>query len=835
MPQQRHTRRLFYLCFILWFWPNNVAAASQPPPTIPLRITEVYYNTPGVDKDKEWIEITNLGDELIDLSDIKIGDATGSGSNEGMARFPEAATIAPEQVIIVAQSATGYQALFGQTPTYEIRDTDPTVPDMRAYRLWANGAVGLANGGDEVVLLNKANGFIDGVNYGDKTTLFDPAVLGVFTGQSIERVPANCDTDAAADWQPQENPTPGELQFTGECTTPIETLTLLPIGQIQGHGPVALRVNETVSFRGVVTGFYRDRNTTGQTYSTLFVQDIPGHEDGDPTTSDGLALFLGQEQAGLQLGDHLLVTGRVTEFFGFTELEDDGLEITVESRGNPLPTPIEINPPADNEGAAAYLEPYESMRVTLPASLIIGPTIATCSFAVIRLDTGLTRILRHSASDPIGQIIPILHTNDINCAGFPQVKTGDQVTGLVGPLIYHFDQFKLVHQDAAALTIIPTTPQPAPTAPARLPHQISIASFNMENYFDAQDDTGTDEEPKPLPVEIRLKQTKLAYAIAVTLDCPTLIGVVEVEKESLLVDLAVQVAEMCGFTYTVSHRESTDARGIDVALLSDPRLVQIQDIQLRQTCASINTGITDPIITCTAGQQPLFSRPPLQVDLKINEQPVTLFINHFKSKRGGEDDTEPERLAQAAHVNQMVTELTNNGQTNLIVMGDFNDYFASPTLQKLAESGLSNALALVPAEERYSYVFSGASQLIDGLFLSPLLTERIATATILHVNANYPDILTGDTTPSGLPHQVTDHDLPLVLLDWDWTSPGEGQIMPTPTRAEEEKDVAAAASPSMLWPGLIGGFAILITLATLIWRRRTNKRHPASTTQSTFK
>jgi len=822
MPRQRHIFRLLCLCSVCLFWPGWSAAASQPPPTIPLRITEVYYNTPGVDEDEEWIEIANLGQEIIDLSDIKVGDATSSGSNEGMVRFPEAATIAPGQVIVVAQTATGFRALFTQNPDYEIRDTNPTIPDMRPYRLWANGSVGLANGGDEVVLLNKPNGFIDGLNYGDKTTLFDPAVLGVFTGQSIERVPADCDTDAAADWQPQENPTPGELQFTGECTTPVERLDLLSIGQIQGNGPVAVRVNEIVSFRTVVIGVYRDRNTTGQTFTTVFVQDIPGSEDGDPATSDGLALFLGREQAGVQLGDHLLVTGRVTEFFGFTELEDDGLEITIESQGNPLPIPIELNPPADNAAAAAYLEPFESMHVTLPTSLVIGPTIGVCSFAVIRLDTGLTRVMRHSVSDPVGQIIPILHTNDVNCAGFPQVKTGDQVNGLVGPLIYHFDQFKLVQQDAAAITITPALPQPAPIAPPRLPGQISIVSFNMENYFDTRDDTGTDAEPKPLPVEIRLKQSKLAYAISVTLDCPTLIGVAEVEKESLLLDLAAEVADACGFTYSVSHRESPDARGIDVALMSDPRVAQVQAVQLRQTCTTVNTGITDPAVTCPVGQQPLFSRPPLQVDLQLGGQPVTLFVNHFKSKRGGEDDTEPERLAQADYVNQLVSELTANGQTNLIVMGDFNDYFNSPPLQKLAESGLSNALALVPESERYSYVFSGASQLIDGIFLSPPLTERIITATILHVNADFPDILTGDITPAGLPHQVTDHDLPLVLLDWAWAEPG----VPTANREEQREDVAAADSSPTLWPLALGLAALITITAFTYWQWHTHPNTP---------
>lgn len=802
MPH-RHGSQLFLLCLFIWLGPG--AAASQLPPTIPLRLTEIYYDTPGSDDEEEWIEITNLGDITIDLSDIKVGDAPGSGSNEGMMRFPDGATITAGQVIIVAQTALGFRALFNQNPDYEMNPTDDTVPDMRRYRLWATGAVGLGNDGDEVVLLNKANGLIDGVNYGDKATLFEPAVLGVFTGQSIERVPADCDNDAAADWQPQENPTPGLLQLEGECTTPADTMDLLPIGHIQGSGPVAVRVNETISFRGVVTGLSSDRNTDGFTFYTLFVQDIPGAEDGDPTTSDGMALFLGREQPNYQLGDHLLVTGRVTEFFGFTEIEDEGLEIIVESQGNPPPAPVELNPPADNEAAAAYLEPFEAMRVMLPESLVVGPTISTCSFAVVRLDSGVNRVIRHQESAPIGQIIPILHTNDTNCTGFPQVKTGDQVTGLVGPLTYHFDQFKIIPQDLAAIIITAAPVQPAPVAPPLQPTQISIASFNLENHFDHVDDTGTSAEPKPLPIEIQLKQSKLAYALSVTLGCPTLVGIQEVEKESLLLDLAAAVNETCGFTYVVSHLESADVRGIDVALLSNPQLVEVQALQLRQTCSPLRTGIADPTITCVAGEEPLFSRPPLQVDLLIGGQPVTVLVNHFKSKRGGETETEGERLTQAIYINQMVQELSAAGQDNLIVLGDFNDYFNSPPLQKLSESGLQNALAFIPEAERYSFVFSGASQLIDAIFLSPPLAGRLVTPLILHVNADFPDILGGDTSPENIAHKTTDHDLPFVILDWTWaeTEVAAATVVPIITEeGEAERGEDSAAAIPGIWLGV---------------------------------
>ena len=144
---------------------------------------------------------------------------------------------------------------------------------------------------------------------------------------------------------------------------------------------------------------------------------------------------------------------------------------------------------------------------------------------------------------------------------------------------------------------------------------ISVATFNMENHFDEIDDTGSDAEPKPGPAEIADRQQKLAYAISTTLGCPAIIGVQEVEKAALLTALADLLLESCGFRYQVTHDESADVRGIDVALMTDPSQIQVTDSWLRQGCTLINTGIVDEISGCPSGKWPLFSRPPLRVDL----------------------------------------------------------------------------------------------------------------------------------------------------------------------------------------------------------------------------
>jgi len=507
------------VCLLVCSIPTALLAQNNEIPSI--LITEVYYNTPGDDSISEWIEIANIGSQTIDISDYSIGDAETAGDYEGMNRFPADSVIESGQVIVIAQTAVSFLQTYGFNPNFEITDTDPTVPDMRGYPLWASGELALANDGDEILLLQKLT-ILDTLNYGDSKQFFTPAINGVLRGQSIERVPANCDTDTAAGWLPREIPTPGSITLEGDCPAPrnpAETNPLQPIGEIQGIGEYSPYVNQIVEFRGIVTGIQADRNLAGSTYYTIFVQDIPGLEDGNAATSDAIPVFLGWERPFLQIGDQIYVTGIVTEFFGLTEIDSDSLEINVEASKQPLPMPVLINPPADS---TAYFEALEGMLVAMSEARVIGPTHVACGFATTLPDEP-ERIIRRIQTDPIGQIVPVLNHTDVTCDGFPQVKTGDTITGLEGPLTYHFDQFKIVQQNNENLAI---TAVPLPNPPhAQSTDLLTITTLNMENHFDALDDTGTDAEPKPSPANIRLRQTKLANAISHTLACPTVVGV----------------------------------------------------------------------------------------------------------------------------------------------------------------------------------------------------------------------------------------------------------------------------------------------------------------------
>ncbi len=775
---------LAYICLLIAFPSNKLILAQQDEPLIKVLLTEIYYNTPGVDAEQEWVELANFGTEPLDISNYKIGDEERSEGREGMLRFPASSELLPQQTIILAQTAQGFRAIYGFNPDYEIADSDPSIPDMRRHISWSTGEFALANDGDELLLLDSQDRILDAINYGDKITYFDPAIGNVYEGQSIERVPASCDTDRATDWQPAQSPSPGKLNLAGECTAVLESdisnKRFLPIGQIQGSSDVSPLINQRANFRGLVTGKMADRNSAGIIFYTIFIQDVPGHEDGDLQTSDAIAVFHGRHVPPYEVGDLLQVSGLVTEFYGLTEIDDRELNIIIESGNHTLPETALLEIPRDPANRRQYLESKESMLVGLSeSSTVVGPTHSGCGFALLAAHSYKAPLPRLTADQPIHQPMLVLNHSDVACQDLPALKNGDLVSAVSGPLTYHFDQYKIVLQNPEPLAI---SPAPWPGLPLHLEaaaDQLTIATFNLNNHFDGTKDNPASAEPIVNADDLALKQKKLAFALGKTLGCPTIVALQEVENEQLLHTLVAETASLCGFDYEITHRASSDSRGLDLAYLTDPGRVQLDFVTVYQACTALETGIDDPGAHCAVGENPLFGRPPLRLDLHVDGRPYTIINNHFKSKREGEHDTAERRLQQAEHIASLTQALLqNNPQIALIVLGDFNDFEQSPSMIRMTVgAGLVNALATLPPRDRYTYIFDGVPQLIDGILVSDAVRSTIAAVQILHTNADYPFALGTDISAKGIGYHASDHDLPLLLLN---LPPDDRPIAPHP-------------------------------------------------------
>ncbi|MEW6406251.1 MAG: endonuclease/exonuclease/phosphatase family protein, partial [Chloroflexota bacterium] len=227
--------------------------------------------------------------------------------------------------------------------------------------------------------------------------------------------------------------------------------------------------------------------------------------------------------------------------------------------------------------------------------------------------------------------------------------------------------------------------------------------------------------------------------------CPSVVGLQEVENIGVLEDIAGHAA-LAGYDYQPVLIEGTDSRGIDVGYLVRGDHAKI----LNEWQYVAPEGLT--------------SRPPLLVEVEVTTTAgtATIFVlnNHFTSMSGGEMATEPRRNAQAAwNVTVMEEILAENPDAYLSVMGDLNSYYDALPIDTLREAGLVHVFEALPASERYTYIYQGASQVLDHILVTPNLMDLLRRVDVLHVNADFAPAQPGDSSP----RHKSDHD-PVIAV-----------------------------------------------------------------------
>ncbi len=170
----------------------------------------------------EFVEIHNPTGSAIDLSNYYLTDATSvsngnyyynivTGSNAGgggfdfHAKFPTGASIAPGEFQTIALKAADFAGTYGQNPTYEMVDTDGTVPNLsEAFSGSISESATLSNSG-EVIILYSWNGQsdlvqdVDYVVWGDKAEAVDKTNVSI-DGPDADSTPSTylADTDIGA-------------------------------------------------------------------------------------------------------------------------------------------------------------------------------------------------------------------------------------------------------------------------------------------------------------------------------------------------------------------------------------------------------------------------------------------------------------------------------------------------------------------------------------------------------------------------------------------------------------------------------------------------------------
>ena len=215
-----HSVQNIYFPIISYLMPVNIEFKNK------LVISEIMINPLGIEPENEWIEIFNRSAIDIDLRGYKIGDSEIKGDLEGMYALPDGAHVSAGQTVLVANQASLFAQNYGFFPDFEITDSEPEVPDLSKYRSWSGGVINLSNSGDELLLLDPDDQIMDSVSWGNSIFAFNPSVTKPQDGSSIERNPANIDSNRAEDWVILPILGPGEVNLEiipSPTTTPTAT------------------------------------------------------------------------------------------------------------------------------------------------------------------------------------------------------------------------------------------------------------------------------------------------------------------------------------------------------------------------------------------------------------------------------------------------------------------------------------------------------------------------------------------------------------------------------------------------------------------------------------
>ncbi|WP_369370659.1 ExeM/NucH family extracellular endonuclease [Promicromonospora sp. Populi] len=710
-----------------------------------------------------------------------VGSLNLSGAAGVVALASRATAVTPAKGSVPAEGAAGVVDLLG----YGTADTFET-------------AQGPAGQGTGVVGSLERTG-----DLGDNSVDF------VF---STEVTPTNAESS-----EPEPSPTPSEPTEPGEVT---------PIAEIQGTGDASPLAGQTVTTRGVVTAAYATGGFNG-----LYLQTAGtgGGVDPTPGASDGVYVFSAAAAAALSVGDHVEVTGAVSEFNGLTELTPASGGWTV------LDEPATVEPTATTWPAtAAGREALEGMLLAPQGDFTVTDNYDTNYYGTITLAAGDSPLVQPTtAGRPLsaeynaqiadnaarGVLLDDGASTNYNSTankalplpwltGGAPVRVGAAVT-FTRPVVldYRFDAWgfqptsRLTPDVADAVQPV-TFEDTREAAPAEVGGDLQVGTFNVLNYFSTTGDelTGctyfTDRAGDPVTVsggcdargaaeeeDLQRQQAKIVAAIS-ALDADV-VSLLEVEnsryflgksRDQALSDLvdALNAAAGAGtWAYVASPAEVPADEDV------------IRNAFIYRTATAEPVGESHILLTGDAFDNA--RRPLAQVFQPSGgaadaSDDVLVVSNHFKSKGSagpwpgdadqgdGQGASNESRVRQA---NDLVAfadaQAEAAGTDKVLLVGDFNAYEQEDPIQVLADAGY---IDLGAETGEYSYNFDGMVGSLDHELASPAAAELVTGVDIWNINAFEPvanEYSRYNYNASILydesPFRSSDHDPAIVGLD----------------------------------------------------------------------
>ncbi|MGO1072161.1 Calx-beta domain-containing protein [Lysobacter sp. CA199] len=622
----------------------------------------------------------------------------------------------------------------------------------------------------------------------------------------------------------------GDAQATGLIAS--DEVDLTAIHAIQGNGQYSPLVGQRLHVVGVVTG----RKSNG-----YFLQMRDDQADGDPATSEGLFVFTGSPvPAVAAVGNTVRADGQVLEFIPSADPGQLPLtELGGGVRSLLVSEPVVIGPGTlpqaivlgaglpSPSGGLEQLERLEGMRVVMPSATVVSPTQgsknevnATGSgngiFNVVA--TGVARPFREpgiQAPDPApgGGSVPPIPRWDFNpelitvdsdaLGGTPfNLSTGAVITDLTGPLDYGFRRYTIL-RDPAALSTIAQGLEPVA---ARLPahSEFTIASYNVERFFDTINDPALRDDPVLTPDAYARRLGKVSLGIGY-LQRPDILGLIEVENLGALQDIAARVnadevaAGRPDPKYVAYLLEGNDIGGIDVGYLI--KTSALADGKAQVEVVSVTQVGKDATWTQPDGfSGTLNDRPPLMLQAVVHngegrDFPITVILVHQRSlidselDDAGGDRVRKKRQAQAEYLAKFIQDRqVANPAERIVTLGDFNAFefndgltdvintvVGTPTPDDqtavpgdgadLVEPNLVKLGDLETPDQRYSYTFGGSAQTIDHVLANQALVAAATGLKLDHarINADFPEI---NRSLGDSPSRLSDHDPVVAYIDF---------------------------------------------------------------------
>ncbi len=771
-----------------------VPAVAAPSPDAPVVIEEVYGGggNSGAPLNQDFVELYNPTDEPVALDgwSVQYASATGTWANGGQTNLTGAI---PAGGSFLVGQALGANASLPGLPE----------PDVQ-------GTIAMSGSGAKVALVSstqrltcsgtacaEAADVVDLVGWGTSTTTFlgsGPAP-GTSNATSVARVDHVNTVDNAADFV-TGTPTPANSGAAGEEPDPDPTPgpgDVVPIAEIQGTGAASPLVGQTVTTRGVVTATYPTGGFDGLYLQTEGTGGDPA-DDATPGASDGVFVYSRAAAEAVQAGDHVEVTGPVSEYFGLTQVRASTWTVLDEPAQEVKPT---VTPWPATEAEREALEGmllapegdftvtdnystnyYGTIGLAAGTSPLVQPTtvgrplsaeyhaqVADNAARAVLLDDGATT--NYSSSSNAAKPLPWLTGGD-------PVRVGAAVT-FTTPVVLDFRYDAWGFQPLTHLTPdVAGTVQPATfedtrsERPADVGGNLKVGTFNVLNYFTTTGDqlTGctyyTDRAGDPVTVrggclargaaeaeDLERQEAKIVAAISGL--GADVVALEEIEnsvhfgkpRDQALSDLVDALDEHDGagtWAYVASPAEVPEDEDV------------IRNAFIYRTATAEPVGESRILVGSEAfvnAREPLAQVfQPAGGVLADTGDDVLVVTNHFKSKGSagpwpgdadqgdGQGNANESRVRQATALVEFADVVAAEAGTDrVLLVGDFNAYEKEDPIVVLTDAGYTD---LGPTTGKYSYSFGGQVGSLDHVLASPAAAELVTGADIWNINAYEP-------------------------------------------------------------------------------------------------